>query len=75
MVSVALIVLDVGTPRDLRAVVPGAESAVHNNCLADCYYVTFCRMFTDCVSDKRDTISYVIINPSYDVKLEPNDIM
>jgi len=29
----------------------------------------------DCASDKRDTISYVIINPSYDVKLEPNDIM
>jgi len=31
---------------------------------------------TDSVcSDKRDTISYVIINPSYDVTLEPNDIM
>ena len=27
------------------------------------------------VSDKRECISYVIINPSYDVKLEVNDIM
>jgi len=41
-------------------------------------YVGICMFVStvDCVSsDKRDTISYVIINPSYDVKLEPNDIM
>lgn len=29
----------------------------------------------DDASDNRDTISYVITNPSYDVQLEENDIM
>ena len=30
---------------------------------------------SDEVSDKKDTISYTIINPSYDLKLELDDVM
>ena len=33
------------------------------------------RLFPDEASDKRNSFSYVIINPSYDLKLEPDDIM
>ncbi len=31
--------------------------------------------FSDYQTDKRGTISYVILNPSYDLALEPGDVM
>ena len=34
-----------------------------------------CLSISDDVSDKTNTISYVIINPSYDLNLEINDVM
>ena len=44
-------------------------------CIVYLYKIMNEILISDDVSDKRNSLSYVIINPSYDLKLELNDIM